>query len=109
MRLSDWAKRQGITHKTAWNWFRDGRLPVREEQMPTGTIIVYCRRKKLIRLLENPDERMILVEQEDRLARFGVEYIETALVSQGRSIIVADDTEEMSDIAPASTESVGRS
>jgi len=50
----------------------------------------------------------ILVEHRDRLARFGVEYMEAALVSQGRSIIVADDTEEMSDIAPASTESEAR-
>ena len=41
---------------------------------------------------------MILVEHRDRLARFGVEYIEAALVSQGRSIIVADETEEMADI-----------
>jgi len=38
------------------------------------------------------------VEHRDRLARFGVEYIEAALMSQGRSIIVADETEEMSDI-----------
>ena len=41
---------------------------------------------------------MILVEHRDRLARFGVEYIEAALMSQGRSIIVADETEEMADI-----------
>ena len=38
------------------------------------------------------------MEHRDRLARFGVEYFEAALMSQGRSIIVADDTEEMADI-----------
>jgi len=56
------------------------------------------RRKKLVKLLADPSVGMILVEHRDRLARFGVEYIEAALVSQGRSIIVADETEEMADI-----------
>ena len=41
MKLSDWAKKQGITYKAAWNRFRDGKLPVRAQQMPAGTIIVY--------------------------------------------------------------------
>src|SRR5262245_50391549 len=29
-----------ISYMTAWRWFRDGKLPVEAEQMPTGTIIV---------------------------------------------------------------------
>ena len=41
MKLSEWAKLQGITYKTAWKWFQDGKLPAPAEQMPTGTIIVY--------------------------------------------------------------------
>ena len=40
MKLSVWAKQQGITYKTAWKWWRDGKLPVEIEQMPTGTLIV---------------------------------------------------------------------
>jgi putative resolvase len=40
MKLSTWAKQQGISYMTAWRWFRDGKLPVQAEQMPTGTIIV---------------------------------------------------------------------
>ena len=40
MKLSVWAKKQGITYHTAWNWWRDGKLPVEVEQMPTGTLIV---------------------------------------------------------------------
>ena len=40
MKLSVWAKRQGITYQTAWKWWRDGKLPVDVEQMPTGTLIV---------------------------------------------------------------------
>ena len=41
MKLSQWAKEQGITYATAWNWFKKGTLPVRAEQMKTGTILVY--------------------------------------------------------------------
>lgn len=40
MKLSEWAKRQGITYRTAWRWFRKGILPVRAYQTETGTIIV---------------------------------------------------------------------
>ena len=40
MKLSDWAKQQGITYKTAWRWFKAGRLPVPYTQLPTGTILV---------------------------------------------------------------------
>ena len=41
MKLLAWAKKQGISYTTAWRWFRDGRLPVRAEQMATGTVIVH--------------------------------------------------------------------
>ena len=153
MRLSDWAREQGISYQTAWRWHKSGRLPLRSEQMPSGTIIVYPEppiertrvtiyarvssadqkedlvrqasrlkdyatangwsvasvvdevgsglnghRKKLLKLLGDTSVRAILVEHRDRLARFGVEYIEAALMSQGRSIIAADETEEMADV-----------
>ncbi|MEN3039706.1 MAG: recombinase family protein [Candidatus Kryptonium sp.] len=39
MKLSDYAKRKGISYKTAWRWFKAGYL--KGEQLPTGTIIVY--------------------------------------------------------------------
>ncbi len=35
----------------------------------------------------------IVVEHRDRLARFGVEYLEAALAAQGRHLVVADDVE----------------
>ena len=38
MKLSDYAKTQGITYRTAWNWWKKGLLKGR--QLPTGTIIV---------------------------------------------------------------------
>lgn len=40
MKLSDWAKTQGISYRAAWNQFRKGQLPLPARQLPTGTIIV---------------------------------------------------------------------
>jgi predicted site-specific integrase-resolvase len=40
MKLSAWAKQQGISYKTAWRWFKNGTLPVPYEQAPSGTILV---------------------------------------------------------------------
>lgn len=40
MKLSEWAKQQGISYKTAWRWFKADKLPVAVEQTPTGTILV---------------------------------------------------------------------
>lgn len=155
MKLSEWARTNGVSYRTALRWYHEGNLPVEAEQLPTGTILVHervreyqvgpeaviyarvsshdqkedlerqisrlkdyaaarglrvkavidevgpglnGRRKKLLKLLSDPSVGTILVEHRDRLARFGVEYIEAALLSQGRSIIVADETEEMADI-----------
>lgn len=40
IKLSLWAKQQGIAYRTAWNWYKAGRLPARAHQTPTGTILV---------------------------------------------------------------------
>ena len=40
MKLSDWAKTQGVTYRTAWEWFKAGILPVPARQLPTSTILV---------------------------------------------------------------------
>jgi len=40
MKLSTWAKKQGISYKTAWRLWKTGRLPLPAEQLATGTIIV---------------------------------------------------------------------
>ena len=153
MKLSDYAKRQGVSYRTAWRWFKSGILNA--EQMPTGTIIVrddtatriqeltviyarvsaaenksnldsqaerarqYCvargyqiggiikeigsgvndQRPRLIKLLNDPTARRIVVEHKDRLTRFGFNYIETLLKQQGRSIEVinmaADGKEDL--------------
>ncbi|MCL6092180.1 MAG: IS607 family transposase [Actinobacteria bacterium] len=40
MKLSEWARRQGIGYHTAWAWYKKGILPVPAVQLPTGTILV---------------------------------------------------------------------
>jgi len=40
MKLSTWAKKQGISYKTAWRLWASSKLPVPAEQLATGTIIV---------------------------------------------------------------------
>ena len=41
MKLSVWAKKQGISYKTAWRWWKAGTMPVPVEQLASGTIIVH--------------------------------------------------------------------
>ncbi|SCF17097.1 putative resolvase [Micromonospora viridifaciens] len=40
MKLSDWARQQGVTYQTAWRWVKDGKMPVPVRQAPSGTWIV---------------------------------------------------------------------
>jgi putative resolvase len=56
------------------------------------------KRPKLLKLLADPSITRIVVEHRDRLARFGVEYIEAALQAQGRSLIVAEAGEQKLDL-----------
>ena len=39
MKLSEWAKKQGIGYKTAWRWFNEGKIK-NATQMDNGTILV---------------------------------------------------------------------
>ncbi|MFZ0565501.1 MAG: IS607 family transposase [Chlamydiales bacterium] len=152
MKLSDWAKEQGISYRTAWRWFKAGQLPIKAKQLPTGTIIlelektsqldvaIYARvsssdqkndldrqvarlvsfatekglsisksvteigsglnghRPKLMKLLSDESVKIILVEHRDRLMRFGVEYVESSLISHGRQLLVADPGELKDDL-----------
>ncbi len=36
MKRSVWAKEQGISYPAAWRMYRDGKLPVPAEKLPTG-------------------------------------------------------------------------
>lgn len=40
MKLSDWAKKEGISYLTAYRWFKAGKMPVPCYQTDSGTIIV---------------------------------------------------------------------
>lgn len=42
MKLSQWAKEQGIHYQTAWRWFKNNKLPenVKAIQTKTGTILI---------------------------------------------------------------------
>ena len=40
IKLSDWARQNGIPYKAAWKWWRDGKPPIPAKQMPTGTILM---------------------------------------------------------------------
>lgn len=158
MKLKEWAREQGISYRTALNWFHAGNLPVPARQLPTGTVLVdppgteigrtvsYCRvssadqsddlerqtgrvatecsrrgitldatitevgsgvhgdRPKLQTLLKDPQVTTIVVERRDRLARFGVEQLESALNATGRRVLVLDASETDDDLARDVTE-----
>jgi putative resolvase len=152
MKLSNWARQQGISYITAWRWFRAGKLPVPAHPLPTGTILVeaphpegitvlYARvssadqkedperqvqrlqafaqeqgwtevkavieigsglngkRKKLLRILRDPQVIRIVVEHRDRLARFGFDWLEAAMAASGRHVGVIEEGEATDDLA----------
>jgi putative resolvase len=141
MKLSQYAKKVGVTYKTAYRWYRAGTLDayqtetgiiiVRDkvdEKPLTGRIALYARvssfgqkedverqmhrlkdyaaakgyqvsqevteiasglnekRPKLEKLLADSSIGTIVVENRDRLTRFGSHYIETLLEAQGRHL-----------------------
>lgn len=149
MKLIDYAHQMGISYRTAWRWYKAGKI--KGKQMDTGTILVleedtekpshteriavyarvssaenksnldsqaerliaYCSAKgyhvskvvkeigsgvndarpKLLHLLEDQNITVIVVEQKDRLSRFGVRYIETLLRGQGRRLEIVNESE----------------
>ena len=155
MKLSQYAKKVGVTYKTAYRWYRAGTLDA--YQTETGIIIVrdkpdekpligrialYARvsslgqkedlerqmhrlkdyaaakgyqvskevteiasglndqRPKLEKLLADTSIGTIVVENRDRLTRFGSHYIETLLQAQGRHlemIFPSDSGDELVD------------
>ena len=77
MKLSQWAKQQGISYTTAWRMWKGGRLPVPAEQMPTGTVIVHAEDSKtagvaLYARVSSVDQKADLDRQMARLTEFAV-------------------------------------
>lgn len=56
------------------------------------------RRPKLLKLLEDKIVSSIVIEHRDRLCRFGFEYIEAALKSSGRKLLVMNEAEQTDDL-----------
>ncbi|MBV8435113.1 MAG: IS607 family transposase [Candidatus Eremiobacteraeota bacterium] len=79
MKLSEWARRTGISYKTAWRWTQDGVMPVPWRQLPTGTIVVdapepaACERVALYARVSSHDQRSDLDRQLARLSQFAAE------------------------------------
>jgi putative resolvase len=55
-------------------------------------------RHKLIQLLADPQVAAMVVEQRDRLMRFGAEYVEAALRATGRKLMVVEADEAKDDL-----------
>ncbi|MCI0662764.1 MAG: hypothetical protein L0220_16985 [Acidobacteria bacterium] len=64
MKLSEWARQQGISYRTSLRWFHDGTLPVEAEQMETGTIIVKLQSISDNRAAKHKAEKAIKATQE---------------------------------------------
>ena len=79
MKLSDWARQNGITYKTAWKWWKAGKLPVPARQMPTGTILVDAPEPSaaegaiLYARVSSADQKSDLDRQVARLSTFAAE------------------------------------
>ncbi len=55
-------------------------------------------------MLADPKVSTIVVEHRDRLAGFGVEYLEAALSAHGRTVVILDDAELPDDLSRDLTE-----
>lgn len=56
------------------------------------------KRPKLRRVLSDPSASVVVMEQRDRLARFGVKNLEAALAAHGRKVVVAVPGESTDDL-----------
>jgi len=77
MKLSNWAKEQGIAYQTAWRWFKAGRLPVKATQTPSGTILVELEinpnvsdRAWIYARVSSPEKKADLNRQAERCEAF---------------------------------------
>jgi putative resolvase len=84
-------------------WATTQRLAVEEVITEVGSGM-NGKRRRFARVLADPTATTIVVEHRDRLARFGVEYLEAALMAQGRRIMVTDPGETTDDLVRDMTE-----
>lgn len=62
------------------------------------------KRRKLHRILADPKAVVIVVEHRERLARFGVEHLESVLAASSRKLVVLDPDEVEDDLVRDMTE-----
>jgi putative resolvase len=95
VKLSEWARQQGISYRTALRWFHGGMLPVEAEQVETGTIIVKVRsisdhrKAALYARVSSSDQKPNLDSQVARLTQFAVEnklFIEEVITEIGSAM-----------------------
>ncbi len=84
-----------VARVTAWATARGQRVNEVVTEVGSG---LTGKRRKLLRMLANPDLTTIIVEHRDRLATFGVEAIKAALDAQGRRLRVLDPGDTSDDL-----------
>lgn len=78
--------------------------------LPVGEIVkevgsgLNGKRRKLHRVLADASVAVIVVEHRDRLARFGVEHLESALAAAGRRLVILNPEETTDDLVRDMTE-----
>ena len=77
MKLSQWAKEQGISYTTAWRMWKAGTLPVPAEQLASGTVILHPPMTQvggvaLYARVSSADQKADLDRQLARLTEFSV-------------------------------------
>jgi predicted site-specific integrase-resolvase len=79
VKLVDWARRQGISYKTAWRWVKNDAMPVPWQQLPSGTILVVAAIEEqpstvaLYARVSSHDQRNDLDRQLARLSQYAAE------------------------------------
>ena len=84
-RLSEWAAKAGV--------------PVARVEAEVGSGMNGTRRK-VQRLLADPEVTTVVVEHRDRLGRMNTELVEAALSASGRRLVVLDEGEVTDDLVP---------
>jgi putative resolvase len=98
-RVSSHDQRAGLDRQVArvTGWATSNGHQVSEVACEVGSAM-NGNRPKLRRILSDPSVTVIVVEHRDRLARFGVEQLESALAAAGRRVLVADPGETADDL-----------
>lgn len=77
MKLKDYARQQGISYRTAWRWWKAGKLP--GQQMDTGTILIeteppaashVSQRAAIYARVSSAENKSTLDSQAERLAAY---------------------------------------